>query len=52
MHPGPINRDVEWASELVEADKSRFYQQMQNGVFIRMAMIEAVMRGRKLGGLN
>lgn len=52
MHPGPINRDVEWASELVEADKSRFYQQIQNGVFIRMAMIEAVMRGRKLGGLN
>lgn len=52
MHPGPINRDVEWASELVEAPKSRFYQQMQNGVFVRMAMIEAVLRARKLGGLD
>lgn len=52
MHPGPINRGVELASELVEADKSRFKVQMQNGVFMRMAMIEAVMRGRKLGGLE
>lgn len=52
MHPGPINRGVELASELVEAPKSMFYRQMQNGVFMRMAMIEAVLRGRKLGGLS
>lgn len=52
MHPGPINRGVELASELVEAPKSVFFRQMQNGVFMRMAMIEAVMRGRKLGGLE
>ncbi|RMC41769.1 aspartate carbamoyltransferase catalytic subunit [Lactobacillus sp. ESL0233] len=52
MHPGPINRGVELADELVEAPKSMFYRQMQNGVFMRMAMLEAVMRGRKLGGLE
>lgn len=52
MHPGPINRDVELASSLVESPKSRFVQQMENGVFMRMAMIEAVLRGRKLGGLS
>lgn len=52
MHPGPINHGVELAGELVEAPKSKFYQQMQNGVFMRMAMLEAVMRGRKLGGLE
>lgn len=52
MHPGPVNRGVEWADDLVEAPKSRFYTQMQNGVFVRMAMIEAVLRGRKLGGLE
>lgn len=52
MHPGPINHDVELAGELVEAPKSKFYQQMQNGVFMRMAMLEAVIRGRKLGGLE
>ena len=51
MHPGPINRDVEFASQLVEAPKSRFATQMQNGVFMRMAMLEAVILGRKLGGL-
>lgn len=52
MHPGPINRDVELSSNLVEAPKSRFFAQMQNGVFMRMAMIEAVMRGNQIGGLN
>ena len=52
MHPGPINRDVEFSSNLVEAEKSRFFRQMQNGVFMRMAMIEAVLRGNHLGGLQ
>ena len=52
MHPGPINRGVELASELVEAPKSAFVEQMTNGVYMRMAMLEAVLRGRKLGGLE
>jgi aspartate carbamoyltransferase catalytic subunit len=52
MHPGPINRGVEWDGELVEAPKSRYAVQMENGVFVRMAMIEAVLRGRKLAGLE
>lgn len=52
MHPGPINHDVELAASLVEAPRSSFYEQMQNGVFMRMAMLEAVLRGRKLGGLE
>lgn len=52
MHPGPINHDVELSGDLVESDKCMFTRQMQNGVFMRMAMIEAVLRGRKLGGLE
>lgn len=52
MHPGPINRGVEWDGELVEAPKSRYAVQMENSVFVRMAMIEAVLRGRKLAGLE
>ena len=52
MHPGPINHDVELSADLVESDKCMFTRQMQNGVFMRMAMIEAVLRGRKLGGLK
>lgn len=52
MHPGPINRDVEFASQLVESDKSRFKKQMHNGVYMRMAMLEEVIKGRHLGGLK
>ena len=52
MHPGPINHDVELSADLVESDKCMFTRQMQNGVFMRMAMIEAVLRGRELGGLK
>lgn len=52
MHPGPINHDVELSGNLVEAPKCAFFRQMQNGVFMRMAMLEAVLRGRHLGGLK
>src|SRR5690554_1249983 len=42
MHPAPVNRDVEIASELVECDKSRIVRQMENGVYARMAILEWV----------
>ncbi|WP_125981560.1 aspartate carbamoyltransferase catalytic subunit [Loigolactobacillus iwatensis] len=51
MHPGPVNRNVELASDLVEGKQSRFVTQMQNGVYMRMAMLESVLRGNHLGGL-
>ncbi|MFD1318600.1 aspartate carbamoyltransferase catalytic subunit [Loigolactobacillus zhaoyuanensis] len=51
MHPGPINRGVELDGALVESPHSKFVEQMQNGVFMRMAMIESVLRGNQLGGL-
>ncbi len=47
MHPAPVNRDVEIADQLVESKQSRIVQQMTNGVYIRMAILEAVLRGRK-----
>lgn len=47
MHPAPFNRDVEIASELVECDRSRIFKQMENGVFIRMAVIEIILKGRE-----
>ncbi|WP_219836376.1 aspartate carbamoyltransferase catalytic subunit [Paenibacillus sp. R14(2021)] len=40
MHPAPINRNVEIDDELVEHHQSRIFPQMQNGVPIRMAVIE------------
>ena len=47
MHPAPVNRDVEIADALVEAPKARIVKQMTNGVFVRMAILEAVLAGRK-----
>ncbi|TCD46299.1 aspartate carbamoyltransferase catalytic subunit [Streptococcus sp. X16XC17] len=46
MHPAPVNRDVEIDDHLVEAPKSRIVRQMQNGVFVRMAILEAVLNGK------
>lgn len=40
MHPAPVNRGVEIASELVECERSRIFKQMQNGVFARMAALK------------
>lgn len=46
MHPAPVYRDVEIADSLVEAPKARIVSQMTNGVFVRMAIIEAILNGR------
>ena len=45
MHPAPFNRGVEIADEVVECEKSRIFKQMQNGVFVRMAVISMAMEG-------
>ena len=39
MHPAPVNRNVEIASDLVECSRSRIFKQMENGVFARMAIL-------------
>ena len=46
MHPAPVNRDVELADALVEGIQSRIVQQMTNGVYVRMAILEAILTGR------
>lgn len=40
MHPGPINRGVEIDSDVADGSQSCIWQQVQNGVWIRMAIIE------------
>lgn len=40
MHPGPFNRGVEIADELVENPNSRIFKQVHNGVPVRMAVLE------------
>lgn len=49
MHPAPVNRDVEIADELVECERSRIFKQMENGVFVRMAVLK---RALQEGGKN
>jgi aspartate carbamoyltransferase catalytic subunit len=39
MHPGPVNRDVEMATELVDCPRSVILEQVANGVAVRMAVL-------------
>ena len=40
MHPAPVNRGIEIDSDLVEAEKSRIFEQMHNGMLVRKAIIK------------
>jgi len=40
MHPAPFNRGVEIADNVAECEKSRIFKQIENGVFIRQAIIK------------
>jgi aspartate carbamoyltransferase catalytic subunit len=45
MHPGPINRGVEIASELADGPNSTVLDQVQNGLAIRMAVLHLLGEG-------
>ena len=47
MHPGPINRGVEIASEVADSPASVIDEQVTNGVAIRMALLFLLTRGQK-----
>lgn len=40
MHPGPMNRDVEIDSAVADGPQSVILQQVQNGIAIRMAILD------------
>ncbi len=46
MHPGPMNREVEIASEVADGPHSVIRQQVTNGVAVRMAVLETVIGNR------
>jgi aspartate carbamoyltransferase catalytic subunit len=46
MHPQPMNRGIEIASEVADGPQSLIRQQVRNGVAVRMAVLEAVIEGR------
>ncbi|WP_071459381.1 aspartate carbamoyltransferase catalytic subunit [Bacillus massilinigeriensis] len=49
MHPAPINRGVEIADCLVEVDRSRIFKQMENGVYVRMAVLKRALENEERG---
>ena len=48
MHPGPMNRGVEIDSEVADdIDRSVIHEQVEMGVAVRMACLEALIGGRR-----
>jgi aspartate carbamoyltransferase catalytic subunit len=43
MHPGPVNRDIEIASNVIESSQSVILQQVTNGIAVRMAVMSLLM---------
>ncbi|USS87743.1 aspartate carbamoyltransferase catalytic subunit [Fructilactobacillus hinvesii] len=48
MHPAPVNRGIEIDSSLVEQPKSRIFKQMENGMYMRMAILTDVLVAKGL----
>ena len=47
MHPGPMNRGVEIASEIADGPQSVIQDQVEMGVAVRMAVMEALLDPRR-----
>ncbi len=47
MHPQPMNRGVEIASEVADGPRSVIRRQVSNGVAVRMAVLETIVSGRR-----
>ncbi|NHN90818.1 aspartate carbamoyltransferase catalytic subunit [Acetobacter sicerae] len=45
MHPGPMNRGVEIASQIADSDQSVIREQVEMGVAVRMAVLDRLSRG-------
>jgi aspartate carbamoyltransferase catalytic subunit len=47
MHPQPMNRGIEIASDVADGPQSVIRDQVRNGVAVRMAVLETVIEGRR-----
>jgi aspartate carbamoyltransferase catalytic subunit len=47
MHPGPMNRGREIASEVADSQRSVILNQVENGIAVRMAVLEEVLAPRR-----
>jgi aspartate carbamoyltransferase catalytic subunit len=46
MHPGPVNRGVELAPEVIDSPQSLIATQVESGLVVRMAIIYELLTGR------
>lgn len=46
LHPGPINRGVEIASDIADGPQSMIHTQVEMGIAVRMAVMEALLDSR------
>jgi len=47
MHPGPVNRGVELATDVVDHERALILNQVTNGVAVRMSVLYLMSDGRK-----
>ena len=45
MHPGPVNRGVELAAEVIDSPQALIVQQVESGVVVRMAVLYELLAG-------
>jgi aspartate carbamoyltransferase catalytic subunit len=50
MHPGPVNRGVELAAEVIDSPQALIVQQVESGVVVRMAVLFELLSGGGGGG--
>ncbi len=51
MHPGPMNRGIEIDSSVADGAQSVIREQVEMGVAVRMAVLDALSRNRRAGGV-
>jgi aspartate carbamoyltransferase catalytic subunit len=49
LHPGPINRGMEIASEVADSPRAVIIEQVRNGVITRMAVLYLLLGGSESG---
>lgn len=52
MHPGPVRREIDLSSDLIDGASSRILDQVENGVYTRMGILRHIVgidRGADLG---
>jgi len=50
MHPGPVNRGVELSSDAIDSAQSLITEQVESGLFVRMAILYELLAGRGSDG--